>query len=129
MLELHARGGMEWMFPLTLMLLFLIGSIAYVSYYIATGKYVAVKWLETIKHTGMLALAWGALATVYGLSAMFKSLQALKEVPPLEVLMGGLQALLIALLYSLIIFIISLLAYLFLKFKVRNAVQEQKQSF
>ncbi|MDO1445861.1 MotA/TolQ/ExbB proton channel family protein [Rhodocytophaga aerolata] len=125
MFRLHVEGGMEWMFPLTLMLLFLIGSIAYVSYCIVTGKYVAIKWLETIKHAGMLALAWGALATVYGLSAMFKSLQTLKEVPPLEVLMGGLQALLIALLYALSIFIISLLAYLFLKFKVKNAVQEQ----
>ena len=117
------------MVPLSLLLLVLIGLIAYVSYHLASGKYVAFKWLEAIKHTGMLALAWGVLSTIIGLSAMFKSLQVLKEVPPLEVMMGGLQALLIALLYALIIFIISLLAYLLLRFKAKNSIQEQNQNF
>lgn len=129
MLELHLQGGIEYMLPLTLLLLFLIGLITYVSYHIVTKKHIALKWLETIKHTGMLALAWGVLSTVIGLSAMFKSLQARKEVPPLEVMMGGLQALLIALLYALIIFIISLFSYLLLRFKIKNSIQEQNQNF
>ena len=121
MLELHARGGMEWMFPLTLILLTMLGFIAYVSFALTTGKSIAPKWLETIKQTGIIAFAWGVLATIYGLYAMFRSLQALKQAPPLEVMMGGLQALLIALLYALVIFIISLLAYLILRWKIRNS--------
>ncbi|QHT70954.1 hypothetical protein GXP67_32060 [Rhodocytophaga rosea] len=121
MLELHERGGLEWMFPLSLMLLTLLGFIAYASYSLATGKTITPKWLETIKHTGMLALSWGVLATIVGLYAMFRGLQAMKVAPPLEVLMGGLQALLIALLYALIIYIISLLAYLILRWRVKNS--------
>ena len=129
MLELHMQGGMEWMFPLSLMLLFLIGLLTCVSYSLATNKHIAIRWLETIKHTGMLAFAWGVLSTVFGLYAMFKSLQALKVAPPLEVMMGGLQALLIALLYSLIIYIISLIAYLLLKLKVKNNSSVQNPSY
>ena len=111
------------MLPLSLMLLILIGLIAYVSYSLASGKNLSIKWLEIIKQIGMLALAWGVLSTVIGLFAMFKSLQALKQVPSLEMMMGGLQALLIALLYALIIFIISLLAYLILRWKTNNNSQ------
>ena len=123
MLELHLQGGLEYMLPLSLMLLILIGLIAYVSYSLASGKNLSIKWLEIIKQIGMLALAWGVLSTVIGLFAMFKSLQALKQVPSLEMMMGGLQALLIALLYALIIFIISLLAYLILRWKTNNNSQ------
>jgi hypothetical protein len=123
MIELHLQGGLEYMLPLTVLLIILIGLIAYVGYYLAIGKMISAKWLETIKHTGMLALAWGVLSTVIGLSFIFKSLQTLKVAPPLEVIMGGLQALLIALLYALIIFIISLAAYLLLKLKTKSIPQ------
>ena|SRR3712207_3792592 len=121
MIELHLQGGLEWMLPLTIFLLLILGLIGYVVNARMKHTILHPHWLEAIKHTGMLALAWGVLATIVGLYAMFKALQALKQVPPIEVLMGGLQALLIALLYALIIYIISLLAYLFLRLRAKNA--------
>ncbi len=124
MLELHMQGGIEYMLPLTILLLIILGLIGYVLYYRFQGKPVHPLRLELIRHTGMLALAWGVLSTMFGLYAMFKSLQVLKVVPPLPALMGGLQALLISLLYALIIFIISLLAFLLLKLRTKNVSQQ-----
>lgn len=115
MIQFHLQGGIIWMAPLSILLLILLGLIFYVGYQRATGKTIHSKWMETIRHTGQLALAWGVFSEVVGLFAIFEDLQSMGAVPPLPMFMGGLKALVIALLYALLIFIISLLAYLILR--------------
>ena len=59
--------------------------------------------------------AFGAFGTLVGLFFAFGALEAMKETLPFNVISGGLKVALIAVLYGLIVYIITLIAYIILK--------------
>jgi len=121
MYEIHLVGGMQFMAPLTLILLINLGLIGFVLFAIIQKKSTNSKTLELIRQLGGLALAWGVFSTVVGLFFAFGALEEMKDTVPFEVIMGGLKVALITALYGMIIFLISLVAYIGLNFLNKNA--------
>lgn len=119
-IEYHLMGGIEYMFPIFIMLLTIIGLIIYVSSTLIKKKVFNLKWLETIKHIGGFAAAWGTFSTLIGLFQAFDAIERAEEIIPFQVIMGGLKVGLITVLYGLIVFCISQLAYIILKLIVRQ---------
>ncbi len=115
MYEIHAVGGMQFMAPLTLLLLINLGLIGFVLIRTIQKKRNNSAILELIRQVGGLALAWGVFSTVIGLFFAFGSLEEMKDTVPFEVIMGGLKVALITALYGMIIFIISLVAFIGLR--------------
>ena len=119
--SLHIEGGPPFMFPLLLLLIINIGIFIYVLIAMIQKKQFNPKWLEAIKQIGGLAAAYGTFGTLIGLFFAFDALEALEVMIPLQVIMGGLKVALITVLYGLIIFCLSLLAYIILKLVSRNS--------
>jgi biopolymer transport protein ExbB/TolQ len=86
------------------------------------NKQFNIKWLEAIKQIGGFALGFGTFSTLIGLFSAFSALEESQDIIPFQVIMGGLKAGLISILYGLIIFCASLLAYIILKLSVRQPV-------
>jgi biopolymer transport protein ExbB/TolQ len=114
-LSLHFEGGPQFMFPLLLLLLINTGILIYILTAVIQKKPFNPKWLEAIKQIGGLAAAYGTFGTLIGLFFAFNALEAMEVMIPLQVIMGGLKVGLITVLYGLIIFCLSLLAYIVLK--------------
>ena len=110
------------MFPLALLLLINLGLIGFVILRTIQKKRINSRVLELIRQLGGLALAWGVFSTVVGLFFAFGALEEMKDTVPFEVIMGGLKVALITALYGMIIFIISLVAYIGLKMINKNSV-------
>jgi hypothetical protein len=119
--SLHIEGGPFYMFPLTLLFLINIGIFVYVLIAVNQKKAFNTKWLEAIKQIGGLAAAWGTYSTIIGLFYAFDALEASKDIIPFQVIMGGLKVAVITVLWGLIIFCLSLLAYIILKLASRNS--------
>ena len=113
--EIHLVGGPNFMFPLALLLLINLGLIGFVSIRTIQKKKYDSAILELIRQVGGLALAWGVFSTVIGLFFAFGALEEMKDTIPFEVIMGGLKVALITALYGMIIFIISLAAFIGLR--------------
>ena len=120
LIDTYIAGGVEYMHPITLLFLFNLGVTGYIVFCRVTKKAFDRKWIESIKHASGLAVACGTLGTLAGLFMAFNALETIKEVLPFQVIMGGLKVALINVLYGLIIFFISMLAYMVLKLKVRE---------
>ncbi len=120
-IDLHIEGGMVYMLPMSLMLLANICIFIYTLVAAVQKKEINSKWLEAIKQIGGLAAAWGTLSTIIGLFYAFDALEASKDIIPFQVIMGGLKVALITVLWGLIIFCLSLLAYIILKLTARNS--------
>jgi hypothetical protein len=118
--ELHLVGGVNFMFPLALLLLTNLGLIGFVILRTVQKQKNNSRVLELIRQLGGLALAWGVFSTVIGLFFAFGALEEMKDTLPFEVIMGGLKVALITALYGMIIFIISLAAYIGLNFLNKN---------
>src|SRR6185436_11569758 len=86
--EFHHIGGMPFMTPLTIVLLVLIGLVALT---LIRGENEGSKWFEIIRQLGGFALAWGAFSTLVGLYQAFSALAQMKEMLPLNIIMGGLK--------------------------------------
>ena len=110
--EIHLVGGLCFIFPRALLLLINIGLIGFVLIRTIQKKKNNSAILELIRQVGGLALAWGVFSTVIGLFFAFGALEEMKDTIPFEVIMGGLKVALITALYGMIIFIISLAAYI-----------------
>lgn len=113
--NIHIEGGIQYMVPLSLMLLINLGLIAASSISAVTKKQINPGWLEAIKQIGGLAFVWGTFSTLIGFYAAFDDLSKMTETLPFNVIMGGLKVALITVLYGSIICTISLLAFLGLK--------------
>jgi len=114
-IDLHIEGGIQFMFPLFLMLMANSCILIYLIITRIKKKEFNTKWLEAIKQIGGLAAVWGVLGTVIGLFEAFDALEALKEVLPFQVIMGGLKVAVITAIYGLCIFCISMLTYIVFK--------------
>jgi hypothetical protein len=114
----YLAGGVEYMHPLTLLFLFNLGVVGYIIFCKIRKKDISGNWLEVIKHVGGLALAYGTFGTLFGLLLAFDALESSKDIIPFQVVMGGLKVALINVLYGLIIFCISMLAYIVVKLRM-----------
>ena len=124
MYEIHVEGGMPFMAPLSFIFLIIIGLIAFAVLSAIQKKRINEKILEFIRQLGGLALAFGTFGTIVGLYFAFKSLSEMKETLPLNVIMGGLKVGLITVIYGLIIFLISLVAFIGLQALNKNSVNK-----
>jgi biopolymer transport protein ExbB/TolQ len=120
LIDLHFAGGIEYMFPLFLMLVANFCIIVYLLLARSQKKQFNNKWLEAIKQIGGLAAVWGVFGTIIGLFQAFDSLEAMKEILPFQVIMGGLKVAVITAIYGLSIYCISLLVYILLKLTNKN---------
>lgn len=120
--ELYDWGGPPWMHPLTLCLIANFCLVIYVSFLLVQKKTIRPTLLEAIKQVGVLALAWGTFSTIAGLFQAFDALEGIKEMLPFQVIMGGMKVALITVLYGLIVFCLSVVAYIVLKMFSKNSV-------
>ena len=124
MYQIHLEGGMPFMAPLSFIFLIIIGLVAAAMLSAIQKKRINEKILESIRQLGGLALAFGTFGTIVGLYFAFKSLSEMKETLPLNVIMGGLKVGLITVIYGLIIFLISLVAFIGLQTLNKNSVNK-----
>ena len=122
MLDWHLEGGVNYMIPLTLLLLINLCVIGFVFVAAVRKKQLPAFWMEAIRQVGLLALAWGVLSTIIGLYQAFGDLSRMTETLPLYVIMGGMKVALITAEYGLIIYVVSLAAHLGLRVMTRNRV-------
>lgn len=122
MLDFHITGGMPFMIPLSLLLVTNLGLIVILFSAAMQKKQLNSALLELVRQIGLLALVWGILSTVIGLYQAFGSLSQMTETLPLNVIMGGLQVALITAEYGLIIFVVSLVSHVVLRWLNRNSV-------
>jgi hypothetical protein len=120
--ELYSWGGAPFMHPLTLFLIVNSCIVIYVVVLQVQKKQIRLTLIEAIKQIGVLALAWGTFSTIAGLFQAFDALEAIKEMLPFQVIMGGMKVALITVLYGLIIFCLSMIAYIILKLTSKNSV-------
>jgi hypothetical protein len=119
-LEFHRVGGMPFMAPLTVILIANLLIVAYASFLTATKKPVHLTLIELVRHIGGFALAFGGLSTVVGFFFALQALSEATDVIPFEMIMGGLAVGLITVEYGFVIFLISLLCFMVLKYLNRN---------
>jgi len=122
--EFYTSGGTIWMHPLTLCLIAIICLVIYVVLLQIQKKQIRLALVEAIKQIGVLALAWGTFSTIAGLFQAFDALEAIKEMLPFQVIMGGMKVALITVLYGLIIFCLSMVAYIILKLSIKNPINK-----
>ncbi len=118
--DLYVSGGTIWMHPITLLFIINIAIFIYVLFSLIQKKQFNSNWLNAIKQIAGLAVAWGTFSTLAGLFQAFDALENSKDIIPFQVIMGGLKVALITVLYGLIVFCISLVAYIILKLVVRQ---------
>jgi biopolymer transport protein ExbB/TolQ len=123
MFDLHVEGGMEFMLPLSVLFMVNLGVFAFVVFERLTKNVVNDTRLDIIRHLGMLALAFGVFGTVTGLMQAFGALSEIKETLPFYVIMGGLKVAMINVVYGLIIFLVSMLMVLVLRFFAKPQVR------
>lgn len=114
--DLHTAGGQPFMLVMDLLGMANIGLLLYIILKRTSQKITPEKPLELMKHFGGLALAWGAFATFVGLFQAFGALEEMKETLPFSVISGGLKVGLITVLYGFIIYMLTLVAYLGVRF-------------
>jgi hypothetical protein len=118
--EMHVVGGIEWMTPITLLLLIDIGITVYILLARVKKKEVSDRLVESVKHVGGVAAAFGTLGTLAAFFMAFDALEKSKEIIGFQIIMGGLKVALITVIYGLVVFCLSLLAYITLKITTRN---------
>ncbi len=120
-IDTYIAGGVEYMHPITILLLVNVGIIGYVVYNLMSQKAINPNWIEAVKHIGGFAAAFGTFGTLVGLFLAFNALEQSAQAIPFQVIMGGLKVALITVLYGLIVFFLSMVGYLVLKLKTAVA--------
>jgi hypothetical protein len=119
--EMHVVGGMEYMTPITLLLLIDIGITVFILLARVKKKEISYRWVESVKHVGGVAAAFGTLGTLAAFFMAFDALEKSKEIIGFQIIMGGLKVALITVIYGLIVFCLSLIVYILLKITTRNS--------
>ncbi len=118
--ELYVSGGASYMHPISLVFIITLGIIVFIIYRILVKKPVHPKWIEAVKQLGGLGLALGVFGTLVGFFQMFGALEETKELLPFQMIMGGTKVALINVLYGLLTFCFSLVAYILIKLQKPN---------
>lgn len=113
--EMHYVGGMEWMVPITILLIINIGIAGYILYCRSNKKLLSKAVLESLKQLGGLAAAYGTLGTLTAFFMAFNALEQSKEIIGFQIIMGGLKVALMTIVYGMVVFCLSLAAYIVLK--------------
>ncbi len=116
LLDLHTAGGSLWMPILSVLLVINVGIFIYVIITRMQNKVILAIWPEALKQIGLLAAVWGGFSTIVGFFQAFGSLEEIKEMLPFQVIMGGMKVALITVLYGLLIYCLSLFAFIVLQF-------------
>ena len=116
-IDTYLAGGVEFMHPITILLIINVAIVGYVIYNKTISRVVNPIWIEAIKHVGGLAVAVGTFGTLVGLFMAFNALEHSEQLIPFQVIMGGLKVALINVLFGLIVFLISMLCYIVLKLR------------
>jgi len=103
------------MVPLDIIGLINLALAGYLIFALLNKKDGTEKILEAFKHLGGLAVAWGSFSTLAGLFFAFGALEEAQDTIPFAMICGGLKVALISVLYGLIIYILTLLAYIGLR--------------
>jgi hypothetical protein len=122
MYDLYVSGGVMYMHPISLVFIATLIVIGFCAIQQIQKKSVSIKWVNAIKQLGALGLALGALGTMIGFFQMFGALGEMKDTLPLNVISGGVNAAIINLLYGLIVFCISMFAFIIFKITEKRAV-------
>lgn len=112
MKELFVTGGALFMSILSILLLLIIAGIIF-SIFSKSNDNLRVR-LNQIKYVGILALTVGILGQVIGLHQAFSYLGEVGSVKP-QVLYNGLKICTIPTIYGMIIYILSILPLIFMK--------------
>jgi flagellar motor component MotA len=115
LMDLHTAGGSPFMPILSLLLAVNVAILIYVIIARVQHKTISAKWVEAIKQVGLLAAVWGAFSTIIGFFQAFGALEEIKEMLPFQVIMGGMKVALITVLYGLLIYCLSLIAFIILQ--------------
>lgn len=118
--ELYIAGGVVFMHAVSIPFIANLVLIIITILQIVQKKNVNQKLIEMGKQLGGLALALGVFGTVIGLFQAFGALENSKDIIPFQVIMGGLKVAIITVLYGLIAYFISIVAYIILKLSVRQ---------
>ena len=113
--NIYLAGGAEFMHPISLLFMSNIVGIGYIVFCRIRKKLIHPNWLEIVKHFGGVAVAYGTFGTLLGLLLAFDALEKSDQIIPFQVIMGGLKVSLINILYGLIVFFFSMVAYIALK--------------
>jgi hypothetical protein len=119
--EMHIVGDVEWMAPITLLLLVDIGIVLYIIFLRIRKKEVSHRLIESVKQVGGLAAAFGTLGTLAAFFMVFNALEASREIIGFQMIMGGMKVALITVIYGLLVFCLSLGAYILLKVTTKNS--------
>ena len=120
LLEYHIMGGTEYMTPITLTVITNLVLIGLSIKEWLQKKSISPKLLDGMKQVGGLALALGTFGTITGFFQAFDALEKSKDIIPFQVIMGGLKVALITVIYGLIVFCISMIAFISLKLSVKS---------
>lgn len=120
LLEMHLVGGVVYMTPVTLLLLVDIGIIFYIIFFRVKKKDVNAQLMESIRHLGGAAAAYGTFGTLVGFFLAFDALSNSREIIGFQIIMGGLKVALMPVIYGLLVFFLSLIAYVVLKATARH---------
>ncbi len=119
MLSLFNQGGLLCMAILTLLLIVILAMAVYKVLQISNRKVehsTSFRYqLSYIKSVGLIALVFGIFSQLLGLYQMFAVLEAAGGIAP-AILAGGLKVSMIPMVYGLIIFLISYVAWLALDY-------------
>ncbi len=118
--DLYVAGGAQFMHAISIPFIGNLILIVITIFQIIQKKTVNQKLIEMGKQLGGLALALGVIGTVVGLFQAFDALESSQDIIPFPVIMGGLKVAIITVLYGLIVYCISLVAYILLKLSVRQ---------
>ena len=119
--EWYVQGGTSYMHPITLVFIANLAIIGVVTYHRVKKKEANRKLMEAGKQLGLLSLALGLFGTIVGFFQMFGAIADAQDPIPFNVIMGGAKVALITLLYGLIVFCLSQLAYIILKLVNRQS--------
>lgn len=114
--EYHIMGGIEYMSPIAILLMVNLGLILFSLLQLFLRKELPSKLLNVIRQIGGLALAFGVLGTIIGFFQAFDALEKMDQILPFQVIMGGLKVAIITVIYGLIVFCVSLFAFILLNF-------------
>jgi biopolymer transport protein ExbB/TolQ len=119
MIRFFNQGGPLFMGILTVLLFIIIGLSVYYLFIILAREYKDLDKLKSrfgfIRHTGVFSLVTGVLGQLIGLYMAFSTIESSQSVSP-GILAGGLKVSLTTTIYGAIIFMISLIMYMLLKY-------------
>lgn len=121
MLQLHFVGGIEYMMPITIVLMINLTLLTITIIKKMKHQTPSETHIILIRELGIFAGVFGIFGTMVGLYQAFGDLSRMTETLPFNVIMGGLQVALITALWGSIVCLLSIAAFVGLRWTQRNS--------